>query len=317
MSLRAFLAILTASALPPCLTAAPAAASAPAPSDAGAAGTIIGEEIIPLTTVVSSGHRYVAGVDFGLGAPVPLMIHGNSRMFLSLTHHVGERISGGPVGKVEEYGYSARGKGAIDVPVMRLGGRRLSNLPAVPVFDFGEERDTLVQGMVGVPFLTSERAAVDFSRDVMILGVAPSEAPSRRLLDAGYQYARINVDARNRVTMEVYFPRLGRSLSITPSTVSNALTLHRPLFAGKVKMKKAPHPDRSPSGTSPDEFVSDGVEFEIAGARFRNPASFEDLADYANVREAELDSFGMLGFDWMKQHKAILDYANRVLYFRP
>jgi len=30
-----------------------------------------------------------------------------------------------------------------------------------------------------------------------------------------------------------------------------------------------------------------------------------------------LESFGMLGYDWMKEHEAILDYANRFLYFKP
>ena len=44
---------------------------------------------------------------------------------------------------------------------------------------------------------------------------------------------------------------------------------------------------------------------------------FEDLAEYAKVPEGELESDGMLGFDWMKRHRAILDYANRTLYFLP
>ena len=82
-------------------------------------------------------------------------------------------------------------------------------------------------------------------------------------------------------------------------------------------MRQAPSPDRSPSGTNPDVFLSDGVEFEIAGVRFESPASFEDFAEYAAAPEAELDTFGMLGFDWMKERGAILDYANRLLYFKP
>jgi hypothetical protein len=35
------------------------------------------------------------------------------------------------------------------------------------------------------------------------------------------------------------------------------------------------------------------------------------------VQESELESYGILGYDWMKQHEAVLDYANLVLYFKP
>lgn len=279
-------------------------------------GTIVGEQIVPLITVVFSGHRYVANADFGLGSTVPLMIHGNARMFLALTHQVGEKLNGGPVKKVEDYGYSSKGKGILNVSVMHLGSKRLSKLSNVPVFDFTEEGNTLVLGMVGVPFLAAERAAVDFSRDVMILGVATSKRANKRLLDDGYRFTRIRINAQSRVTMGAYFPCLGRVIPITPSTVSTALTLHQPLFAGKVPMKKTAFPDRSPSRTSPDVFISDGVEFEVEGVRFQSPVSFEDFAEYADSPGAELDSFGMLGFDWMKEHKAKLDYANCFLYFK-
>jgi hypothetical protein len=44
--------------------------------------SIAADHVVPLTTVEFSGHRYVARVDVGLGETVPLMIHGNSRMFL-------------------------------------------------------------------------------------------------------------------------------------------------------------------------------------------------------------------------------------------
>ena len=46
-------------------------------------------------------------------------------------------------------------------------------------------------------------------------------------------------------------------------------------------------------------------------------ASFEDFAEYGKISESDLESYGMLGFDWMKQHQAVLDYANRRLYFKP
>lgn len=279
--------------------------------------TIYGEQVAPLSTVLDEGHRYVVEADLGLARTVPLMVHGNSRLFLSVTHRVAEQMSGGPVAKVADYGYSSRGKGLIAVPMMRLGGREFPNLRDVPVFDFTEDTDTLIQGMVGVPFLTSERAVIDFSRDILVLGATTSDAPNRKLLGAGYRYARMKMDEDDRMTIEVRFPALGRTIPVTPSTVANALSLHQPLFQGRVPMQKEASPDRSPDGTSPDLYTSDGVEFEIAGSRFRSPATFEDWAEYGNIQESQLGSYGMLGYDWMKEHEAVLDYANLILYFKP
>lgn len=279
---------------------------------------IRGTETVPLTTIVFSGHRYVAEADLGLGKPVPLMVHGNARMFLMVTHAIGEKLTGGPVPKIADYGYSAKGKGSIRVPLLRLGGRRITDLRDVPVFDYVPEGEGPAQGMVGVPFLVGERAAIDFSRDVMILGVERSAPPNKRLRDRGYRYVAMGSDASGRIIVPAYFPSLGRAISITPSTVSTALTLHRPTFAGRLPMTRdTTDTDHSPSGTNPELYHADRVSFEIAGTSFTAPASLEDFAEYAKVPEAELGSLGLLGFDWMKEHQAIIDYANHALYFRP
>lgn len=280
-------------------------------------GALSAQRTVPLTTVTFSGHRYVTRADLGIGRPVPLMVHGNSRMFLTLTHAAGEVLNGGPIRKTEDYGYSAKGKGILHVARMRLGGKPFSEIPPVPVFDFSETGDTAVQGMIGVPFLVAARAAVDFSRDRLLLGVASRSDPDPELVAHGYAWTPFEIGVGHRAILQARFPVLNRTLPITPSTVSTALTLHLPLFAGKVPMSKTPSPDRSPHRTTPDEFACERVDFEIAGARMHSPATFEDFAEYGNVAERELDTFGMLGFDWMKEHEAILDYANRRLYFRP
>jgi hypothetical protein len=291
--------------------------SSPAPAHA-TESAIRGKQTLPLTTVVFSGHRYAVAADFGLGTPVPLMVHGNARMFLALTHDVGEKLNGGPVQQTEAYGYSSKGKGAIQVPAMRLGSRRFSNLHDIPVFDFTPDGAGPVHGMLGVPFLVAARAVVDFSRDELILGVKTSAAPSKKLLAQGYRCIPIAIGPSHRVTMPVYFPSLDSVVTITPSTVSTALTLHHPLFAGKISARAdTAGPDHSPSGTSPDVFLSDDVAFAIAGVTFHSPASLEDFAEYANTPASELRSVGLLGFDWMKAHAALIDYANRRLYFKP
>ncbi len=276
---------------------------------------IAAEHTVHLDTVEFAGNRYVAAADLGFDRPVPLMVHGNARVYLSLVHAVAEELAGGPLAKVENYGYTARGKASIDVPAMRLGGATFVGLRDVPVFDFIDDPNPPVQGMLGTRFLTGARAAVDFSSDVLLLGVAASDEPDPALIARGYQAVRTSALADGRMTIDVAFPSIERALPITLSTVADALTLHRPLFGGRVAMHAA-RLDHSPSGTSPETFAAERVAFEIVGTTFETAASFQDLAEYGKVTEAELETFGMLGFDWMRAHGAVLDYANRILYLR-
>lgn len=286
--------------------------------NAGAGETLAieAEHSVPLTTVSFSGNRYVALADIGLPQRVPFMVHGNGRLYLSVVHAVAEQLSGGPVAKLEAYGYTERGRGSIDIPTLRLGAVTFDVPDAVPVFDFTDAPDAPVQGMLGTKFLTAARAAVDFSSDSMLLGVAQSDGPRKALLARGHRDVPLRVAGDGRVTIDAYFPAIDRTLPITPSTVANALTLHAPLFAGRVEMQ-ASGADRSPSGTSPVVLTSEAVAFEIAGIGCRAAPAFEDLAEYENVLVERLGSYGMLGFDWMKEHDAVIDYANLVLYFRP
>lgn len=274
------------------------------------------ETVVPLTVVQFSGNRYTAAADLGLGTTVPLMVHGNSRMYLMLTHEIAAKLNGGPVGKVEDYGYSSRGKGYISVGMMRLAGATFSRISPVPVFDFAESTGTPEQGMLGLEFLIAERAVIDFSRDQLRLGAPRRSGPAPDLVARGYRAVPIEI-SKQRVTIDVEFPALGRTLAIVPSTVSTALTLHHPVFADKVPMVRSPVPDQSPSGTVPDLYESERVELVIGGVRLASPATFEDFAEYGKVSERDLVAYGMLGFDWMKEHQAILDYANRTLYFKP
>src|SRR5262245_40457099 len=272
---------------------------------------------VPLAVVEFSGHRYITRADIGPAHGVPLMVHGNASMYLALTHRVGAKVNGGPVPRIADYGFSTRGKGEIGVDSIWIGGDLFRGQPKVPVFDFTEDGDTLVQGMLGVPFLVRARAAVDFMHDQLLLGVSGSAEPDSTLLLAGYRWVVFSISPDERTTLEARFPAIRRTIPITPSTVSNSLTLHLPLFARRVTMRKAASPDRSPNGTTPDEFSSDSVGFEIAGVRMASSATFENLAEYGKVTEGSLKSYGMLGFDWMKQHGAVLDYSNRRLYFKP
>jgi len=294
-----------------------ACAGAPAAVRGAAEPLVRGRHTIPLTTVTFSGHRYVADVDLGLAKPVPLMIHGNAGVFLTLTHEAAEKLTGGPVKKVEDYGYSGKGRGLITVAAMRVGDSTFADLRDIPVFDYSDSAGAPVQGMLGVRFLLANDAAVDFSRDVLVLGVTRAGNPNKALLLNGYRVTPLRMNGRDRPTIDVWFACLNSALPITPSTVAEALTLHHPFFAGRIPMTRAPSPDRSPRGTTPEVFLADSVRFRVEGVSFVCPASFGDIAEYGAVRETDLESAGYLGFDWMKEHAAVIDYANRNLYFKP
>jgi len=40
------------------------------------------------------------------------------------------------------------------------------------------------------------------------------------------------------------------------------------------------------------------------------------FAEYENVDQSKLFPFGIFGRDWMKENNAIIDYANKFLYFK-
>ena len=243
------------------------------------------------------------------------MVHGNARVYLSLVHSVAEELNGGPLAKVDEYGYTPRGKASIDVPALRLGSATFEGIRAVPVFDFTDRAKAPVQGMLGTRFLTGARAAVDFTSSTLLLGVAPSGEPDAGLLARGYRAVPTVALPDGRMTIDVFFPAIERAIPITLSTVADAVMLHRPLFDGAVPMRPAGL-DHSPSRTSPAVFSSSRVAFEVEGSAFEAPATLQDLAEYGSVEESELTTFGMLGFDWMRANGAVLDYANRRLYVR-
>jgi hypothetical protein len=214
---------------------------------------------IPLETVEFEGRRYIVRAELGLEEPVPLMVHGNARVSLMLTHAVARRLTGGPVPAVESYGYSERGRASIPAPVLRLGAEpplvSFDDLPDAAVFDFTDDPDVRVGGMLGLELLRRARTAVDFASDRLLVGVGESSPGLPELLRLGYLQLPVSVAADARLTVDAWFPSIKALLPITPSTVANALTLHRQRFEGRLEMRLIDRPDRSPIGTTPDRFA--------------------------------------------------------------
>lgn len=276
--------------------------------------------VVKLLPIVFGGNRYVVKADFGLENRVPLMVHGNARFYLMITHEIAEQLNGGkPVEKIRDYGYSDKGMGRINVDKFQIGDRTFTQVENVPVFDWPEEEGKAAQGMLGIDFLKKEKVRIDFVREQMEIGVAVHDEPDKTLLDQGYSYTKFFVE-NSEGYMNVYFDALKKELPITVGTVADSYSLDAVTFQDKIELESTDSKSHSPSGTTPQVYLNAApVKFKIANQSFEIPrgkAELYSFAEYENVKQAELFPFGIFGRDWMKENNAIVDYANNILYFK-
>lgn len=279
-----------------------------------------GVTVVKLSPIVFGGNRYKVDADFGLKNTVPLMIHGNARFYLMVTHDIAEQLNNGkPIEKIRDYGYSEKGMGRIKVDAFKVGDRAFSNVENVPVFDWPEEEGKAAQGMLGIFFLKNERVRIDFVKEEMEIGVEVNEQPDKNLLAQGYCFTKFFVE-NGEGYMNVYFSDLKKEIPITVGTVSDEYSLDLVTFQNGIGVEESDSKAHSPSGTTPKVYVNSiPVRYEIAGIAFEIPAGKAEIysmAEYDNIKQQELFPFGIFGRDWMKTNHAIIDYANNFLYFR-
>lgn len=276
--------------------------------------------LVKLHPVVFGGNRYVVNADFGLDKEVPLMVHGNASFYLMITHEIAEQLNNGnPIKKLRDYGYSDKGMGQINVEKFRIEDRTFTNVENVRVFDWPEEVGKAAQGMLGIDFLKNEKVRIDFVREQMEIGVELEDEPDKTLLDQGYSYTKFFVE-NGEGYMNVYFDALEREIPITVGTVSESYSLDAVTFENKIELEITDSNGHSPSGTTPQIYLNTvPVEYKIANHLFEIPAGkadFYSFAEYENRKQADLFPFGIFGRDWMKAHSAIIDYGNKILYFK-
>lgn len=271
--------------------------------------------------IVFGGNRYVVDADFGFGKTVPMMVHGNASFYMMLTHDVAEQLNNGePVKKIDDYGYSERGRGRINVAAFSVGKHIFEEIENVPVFDWPEEEGKAARGMLGVEWLQNEKVKIDFVNEQLEIGVSKTNEPDATLLDKGYQYTRFEI-SNSEVFMQVYFDELQKEIPITIGTVASDYSLDVMTFKNVLALEATNTRDHSPDNTTPDVYKNlEPIAYSIAGVNFEIPAQraeFSDFAEYGNTTNDALPSFGIFGRDWMKSHQALIDYANRILYFMP
>jgi len=277
-------------------------------------------DVVPMSQIVFGGNRYVVQADFGLEKPVPMMVHGNASFYMMITHDIAEQLNNGqPIEKIDDYGYSERGRGRMNIEKFGVGNHTFSNIENVPVFDWPEEEGKAAQGMLGVEFLKNENTKIDFVNETLEIGVAKSETPDPALLEKGYSFTRFFIENKE-VFMNVYFEALQKEIPITIGTVSSDYSLDVETFKNAVKVLDTQTKDHSPDNTTPDVFLNDEpIKYKIGDHVFEIPVNGTELsgfAEYANTTQDKLPSFGIFGRDWMVRNQAVIDYSNRILYFK-
>ncbi len=276
--------------------------------------------VVKLTPVVFGGNRYVVETDFGLDKKVPMMVHGNASFYMMITHEIGEKLNGGnPIKKIRDFGYSDKKMGQINVQKFVIGGKTFTNAENVRVFDWPTEAGKSAQGMLGIDFLNNERVRIDFVKEEMEIGVALNDQPDKSLLAQGYSYTKIFVE-KSEGYMNVYFDALKKEVPITVGTVSDDYSLDFVTFNNGIEFEATGTNASSPSGTTPPVYKNvSAIKYKIGDQAFEmagKAATAYSFAQYENVKQAELFPFGIFGRDWMKENHAILDYANKLLYFK-
>jgi hypothetical protein len=276
--------------------------------------------VVKLHPVVFGGNRYVVDADFGLSPKVPMMVHGNARFYLMLTHEIAEQLNNGPISKIKDYGYSDKGMGRINIKEFRIGDRIFANISGAPVFDWPKEEGKAAQGMLGIDFLKKENVRIDFAKEQMEIGVKQSNQPEKSLLDSGYLFTRFFIE-NGEGYMNVYFDELHKEVPITVGTVSDEYSLDFVTFEKAATLEKTEEKGHSPNDTRPQIYInSSPIRYKVAGQSFEiapRKAEIYNMADYENVKQTELFPFGIFGRDWMKENNAIIDYANQILYIKP
>jgi hypothetical protein len=276
--------------------------------------------IVKMKQIVFAGNRYVVEADFGLAKKVPLMVHGNTSMYLMLTHDIAEKLNyGKPIEKTRDYGYSEKGSGRINVKKFQIGGKTFHNIMDVSVFDWPEDVGKAAQGMIGVTFFKNEKVKIDFLNEQMEIGVSYTGKPDKSLLDKGYIATKIFIE-NDEAYINVFFEALNKEIPITIGTVADELSLDYVTFKDAIKIKKVDGKVHSPDDTSPEIYANvTPIKYKISNQSFKIPhqkSSIYSFAQYEDISQLELPAYGIFGRDWMKENNAIIDYANQILYFK-
>ncbi len=269
------------------------------------------------------GHRPMIDATLN-GFAYRLMVHANSGSYIQVNHAEAARIGVTDMVHKGAYGIQAPGEvsdlGRDDgrLALLTVADVTLADVP-IAVF---ERPSAGSEGMAGLPFLTLNRAIIDYRRNVLILPRDAAEAVryGETLAALGYAPHRLVRDAGDgRYLVTVQVGAVARAFVV--STVAN--TDIDTAFAAAAGIAAGPVSGRwgGPSGTQGETRETAAPLTISIGAWTSQPdvASIYDLYAYAEApRPADPAAArgGQLGASFLMTHQAVVDFGQGLLWLR-
>lgn len=283
---------------------------------------------IPITFRDTSGIRPYVPVKLN-GKPYLFMVHANAALMAMTIHananaanvtYLGNHHNGFGItttGKTSELGYDSAKATTFDV-----GGFVIRNMP-IGVFEIPQ--DVPVNGMIGIQWLRTAKAFLDFDGAQLALPETHKDAERERhrLLSRGYIAVPMQWDSSNprEAVYNVDAKVNGATGRFHVSTVASVILDDQ--FAHRAGIAMSDQTDRfgGPTGTTGETRTSAGsYTLELAGMTLKpTVASIYDIYTYGNDKRPEdpaRQTAGYLGYDFMKANHAVLDFESGTMFLR-
>ncbi|SFC32592.1 hypothetical protein SAMN05421780_104265 [Flexibacter flexilis DSM 6793] len=259
------------------------------------------------------------------GFPANLMFHSNASFYLQLNHAFASQVgidslvSNGSFGISKPGKVSELGRDSANVSLLQVGINQLKNVPA-SIFEVPDGE--INAGMAGVDWIKTNRIVIDYKKKKFFLNpkIETLECLKAKLSKEKYISIPIKFDSvRQRYLVKIEIGGLTRNFTL--STV--AFTTIDSVFAVdlSLKIKNTGNSYGGPTGSV--GFVYENtipLIFSLVNHRYKiNKLTIEDMYAYikeTRTKEKSENIGGILGADFLVEHKAIIDFGNETLYLK-
>jgi len=258
------------------------------------------------------------------GKPFQMMVHANATLYAMTTHANADMIGLSGLGKQSDYGISSEGnrsdlgRTSATLESLRVGDHEATNV-RLSVFEVPQ--DPKIDGMLGINWLRSQRAIVDY--DAYRVGTAKTAADSTavdgELLKRGYIAHKMTWDpVAQRYSVQGALGGVPMRLAI--STVAESML--DSIFAQAHGIQLGPVVDQEggPKGSLVDSRITKyQLQLAVDGQQTApvQPLSFDPYAYSSVPRPEKTDFDASLGADFMLANQAVIDFGSEILFVAP